>query len=487
MKLTNFICRVNKANQTWEGLLNAAGGKLNFDKCFVYLLQWEFDGEGTLSLRSKKSIKDEVGEFPFQFCCADGSTVVIKHRDVSQWHRTLGIRVQPNLSKSAEIERLTKKCEDLKQAIRLAKLTREEARTTARSIVSPSIGYAACTMALLKSDWRHIQGGLVQELTAACGYNRNSPTAVVHVDRGIGGCGIPDFFAIQGADSVVAVVAYLRRGCEVGKLITILLGWVQLTLGTSYQILQYPKHYSNYIGGKWIQSFCSFLKECDLLVHVPSICVPKTRRLNDKLIMEMALASNYSASQIRAINNCRLFLKVECISELVSTDGRRIYRSLWDNPPTIPSYSKLLWPRQTIPGPRSWRTFRHLLESLVWPITRRLRVRLGEWTNIEERVWPWYYGTQSSLITSSHRGNNGNFYIPINSRWGSLRFRLDNVFDSGQCNEDIIPIDVRAAVGEQMVCIVDAPPLHQDMTNSNNQSSPTSWEEFMANRPVWEQ
>ena len=42
----------------WEKLLAATGGKLEFTKCFYYILQWKFDEEGTPSHTTKQELED---------------------------------------------------------------------------------------------------------------------------------------------------------------------------------------------------------------------------------------------------------------------------------------------------------------------------------------------------------------------------------------------------------------------------------------------
>ena len=45
--LTNALKKSHHATQTWQHLLSISGGKLEIDKCEVFIMSWYFPKEGT--------------------------------------------------------------------------------------------------------------------------------------------------------------------------------------------------------------------------------------------------------------------------------------------------------------------------------------------------------------------------------------------------------------------------------------------------------
>ena len=253
-ELDEVIRESNQLNKTWEDILSTVGGKLNYDKCLAYILRWEFAESGQPSLMTKHEIESHVGDHPIKFINSQGAEVKIHHKDISEWHRTLGIRVQPDLERHAEIQRLTEKSDMFAAKFGVARLTKPEATTAWRSIVIPSMTYAIDTIALSSNKWQSIQAPLVSKAAAACGFNCNSPRAVIHAPRNCGGCGMQDLFSIQGAATTISIIAHMRHGGDAGKIIQIHLQWFQLFLGTGQLCVSNPSQQMGYVPGRWVRT-----------------------------------------------------------------------------------------------------------------------------------------------------------------------------------------------------------------------------------------
>ena len=92
---------------------------------------------------------------------------------------------------------------------------------------------------------------------------------------------------------------------------------------------------------------------------------------------------------------CRLYLKVEYLSDVCNSAGTRITEEAtdWHNPTTV-SKSKKLWPKQGCPGKKQWAMFRKFLRTTYsansW--SYHLATPLGTWTtHHDERQWIHYH------------------------------------------------------------------------------------------------
>jgi hypothetical protein len=87
-----------------EALLHATG--LELDKCFYYIMHWEFDDDGNARLATP----DELGGDTITIRqSGDNEEVEITHKNCKAAHRTLGVMINPTGTQKAEAERLLEK------------------------------------------------------------------------------------------------------------------------------------------------------------------------------------------------------------------------------------------------------------------------------------------------------------------------------------------------------------------------------------------
>jgi hypothetical protein len=135
-----------------------------------------------------------------------------------------------------------------------------------------------------------------------------------------------------------------------------------------------------------------FLTSSECTTDIANTYIVCTRRIHDRILMEDAMTGDFTDSEMRAINRCRLFLQVEYLSDVCTADGLTTDPGLEAKSPEASSQSTIKWPRQGLPGPRSWA-----------PYTRdstnnRLRQTLGPWTRPDLHNWPAYNDSSSQML-----------------------------------------------------------------------------------------
>jgi hypothetical protein len=106
--------------------------------------------------------------------------------------------------------------------------------------------------------------------------------------------------------------------------------------------------------------------------------------------------NNYGGLDDQFVVARRLFLQVECLSDVCTADGLTTDPGLEEKPPKVSSQSTIKWPRQGLPGPRSWAVWRRFLRPYTRDSTNnRLRQTLGPWdtwnsTDLRMRMTPAY-------------------------------------------------------------------------------------------------
>jgi hypothetical protein len=146
------------------------------------------------------------------------------------------------------------------------------------------------------------------------------------------------------------------------KMMDILIQWTQVTVGVGFAF-HTESWRSLHSVGQWLPSLCEFLADSDDIANTYTV---RIRRVYHRILMEDALTGNFTDSEMRNINRCRVVLQIECLSDVCTADGLTTDPGLQAQPPTVASQSTIKWPLQAIPGSRSWATWRRFLK----PYTR---------------------------------------------------------------------------------------------------------------------
>ena len=90
------------------------------------------------------------------------------------------------------------------------------------------------------------------------------------------------------------------------------------------------------------------------------------------------------------LNNCRLYLQIFTLADITSTNGKTITKCSLAGIRN-PSYQTTLhWPKQTRPLNKTWKTFVHIVRTLLCkPNSITLKKPLGPWKNQPNPFTKW--------------------------------------------------------------------------------------------------
>lgn len=201
---------------------------------------------------------------------------------------------------------------------------------------------------------------------------------------------------------------HIRHNSDLGKFFRINLNWMQVHLGISTPLFEYP-HAITYLDN-WFISLHEFVCEIDAkLIVIKDTYVPKLERDSDCCIMNAILNSavTLSKSQLKHVYNWRLYFQVQTLSDLTTASGDKIlpmYLHFLTQDIVRPRRSKIQWPFQTRPQCKSsfqqWA--RCICASFLQGRTTNLTRPLGKWlvhAGQAEYVWPVHIHKQyQSLV-----------------------------------------------------------------------------------------
>jgi hypothetical protein len=159
------------------------------------------------------------------------------------------------------------------------------------------------------------------------GISRKAHRSVVFGTAQFGGLGLEHLAAYQGHNRLQYLMGHLLCNSTTDKLMRSMLDYTQLECGCSGNVLEEEyKRYSrvllteNWITGIWkhLHSFKSTLK-------ITLEWKPLPNRKNDVAMMEsLTEAEEFTATELKEINRCRIYLHVFYISDSASHEGQGI-------------------------------------------------------------------------------------------------------------------------------------------------------------------
>jgi hypothetical protein len=140
------------------------------------------------------------------------------------------------------------------------------------------------------------------------------------------------------------------------------LQWTHVTAGIGFAVLAESWRYVLKGLGQWFSSLRVFLADSECTIEISDTYTVTPRRVHDRILTEDARTRDFTDGEMRSINRCRLFLQVECLSDVCTADGLKPDPGLEVLPPKVNSQCTIKWPRQGLPVRRSWVVWRQFLK-----------------------------------------------------------------------------------------------------------------------------
>ena len=141
---------------------------------------------------------------------------------------------------------------------------------------------------------------------------------------------------------------------------------------------------------------------------------PTTARVNDSALMELLVeAGIHDDNDLRSINRCRIYLRVQNMSDITDGSGTKIAHCALHHIKDPERITKYKWPRQPKTTKNDWIAWDDAIKN-VWTIseTYHIQSKLGEWTQQPHFNTPWYIDQHNpKLLYYKTSEMNYNVYI----------------------------------------------------------------------------
>jgi len=473
----------------WSNIVKCTGGALNPPKCGWAYFRWNFNTHGQPNL---SKVQHPVG---LQLPDRKGHMHQLQQHLPTKAVRLLGVHIAMDGNMDKEYQILKEKAAKYKQVLYRCKFTTTEAKTIYRQCYIPALSYPLPATSMDPVKIQETQNQVTALFLSNMGYSRLFPRSVAFASATIGGIGLRHFGFEQDVQKVISLLKHGRAQTHHWPIMQCLLESYQLYAGIRKPILEDTGPLPWCPEG-WVTSLRHFLFQIQGQILLNTTWSVPERRLGDRHIMDDARSLHLSRTEYIDMNNVRLFLRINMLSEITDHTGHRILSTFYTQPDNNaqnqnPSGSTLRWPQQTCPGKRAWQAWKHALQQLYLKSpSLDLRHPLGTW--YKEHVdteWQWNWKICPTTRKLYRRqGQRWSSYAPIHQARTSVQYEQP---DNQVTSPPTKAIPVTAAISRQNKILIQLPLTHISTTQTLQEppptylitkltTPPTKWE-----RPLW--
>jgi hypothetical protein len=198
------------------------------------------------------------------------------------------------------------------------------------------------------------------------GICREAHRSVVFGTAQFGGLGLEHLAAYQGHNLLQHLMGHIRCNSTTGKLMRSMLDYTQLECGCSGNVLKedYARYSRVLLTENWIAGIWEHLNLCKSTLKITAEWKPLPNRKNDVAMMEsLTKTEEFTATELKEINRCRIYLRAFYISNIASHDGQGIAE--WERKGRRDAGRKSLWAWPVQQRPTSWKAWKLALDHLA--------------------------------------------------------------------------------------------------------------------------
>jgi hypothetical protein len=358
MSIDEVKTRIQKSLIAWEGGIRATGGAIEPRKSHWYLVDFDWkNGEPVY-----KPIYDTGGELRVRDL--HGTTQSLKQMQPWEAERTLGVRLAPDGNMNAQFEWMLQTARTWVENIRTGHLPRHLTWQAWKSTIQKTLEYPLTTTTLTEAQCNKLTSVLVQTALPRIGIMQSFPRALVHAPQKMIGLNIPNLYVEQGVAHILRLIRYSRSSKHsTGLLLRHTCEAMKLELGTNGFLLSNSWELAPLATDSWIKSTWEFAFKNGIGIHddLPEF---QPIRFHDQLLVPLFFKHGFRGHSLRLINQCRVFLRVTWLSEIVTADGRHIEKAALEKPYGLAITEEFLYPAQSMPPESSWKLWRDGLSRI---------------------------------------------------------------------------------------------------------------------------
>ena len=303
-------------------LLIATGGALKPEKCFYYLMSYEFNERNGSWYYSANH---DSPDFALVVPMPDGSTAPISHLAVTKSRKMLGASQCPTGTAAGSIALLQERTQSWVDRVMNGSSNRRQVWFSMDHQLQPKLLYGMCcnTGSLNELD-QAIQKQLYTVIPKG-GLIRTVPKRLRDLDRGFYGGGATNVSVGVSVVQTNKLLMYYGCSTSVGLFLQTSMELLAIELGYSASPLQldYGRH-GHMVTHCWLKTVWKKLDRFKFQVQVHNVGLTPPRGEKDGWLMQRFEDAGYSLAELCRLNKVRIHQQVIFLSDVLRADGLRL-------------------------------------------------------------------------------------------------------------------------------------------------------------------
>lgn len=382
----------------------------------------------------------------------DNDETIIQQKEVSKAHKTLGCYKAINGNEIDQVKYLKERSDKFGYSLKNASLTRKQAKMAYKMVYIPSLKYGLPACSLKPKQIDNIQNFTIDKFLLFMGFEHGSKQFLIHGPSEMGGANIPHLYTEMMGMKLEAFISHIRAKTVLGQSFTNNLNYIQLIAGIEEPIFESREDIS-YLEDNWILHLRDYLLEINGSLQIDDLWLPKKLRDNDVNLMKAFKNLQLTKSELRLINNWRIYFQVNYLSEICNPEGNKIQKCFLKSTSGLTmnqdNESSLRWPVQKRPGKKGFGIWMKCLQYCFnMQSNGRITHNLGNWKslNITQQYSKWQYYFQPSTLMVFYRQDD--YYVsivPEITRKTTAKFNSSSKrYHHNKLPQDCIPAEIVA-------------------------------------------
>jgi ribonuclease HI len=329
----------------------------------------------------------------------DGHRHELEQKINTKGELALGIKFSPSGDTKDEVQYLREKAISWAGKVRTGFLSKQEVWLCLQSTIMKTIEYALPATIMSKTDLDNIMKPILDVGLSRAGICRKMARSVVFAPNKFQGLGLHHPYDTQGIRKIEALFNY-------GQPLTLQLieaSWTRTMIESGYGADFLTKDNSkikSILTNGWILALWDF-------VHCYKITILRMKHnwhrqqrnpVDTYIMQDLCNGYNGSLEEKRRFNYCRLFLKVELLSDITTADGKAIRKNIWhgqkDQCHEDFAYTFV---QQQKPGETAWATWRKILK-IIYNCNDYSKFNSPREPVYTTTDWRWFYNSGTDRI-----------------------------------------------------------------------------------------
>ena len=309
----------------------------------------KFHTNNTMVMVKNKLIINEIkGEQLLQMKKAS----IIPVYDPYQQEKYLGCQINTTINNEYKFNQIYKTTEEFIVKLKQYNLPTHLIYTMYMIIFLPKIKYIlpSSYFSILQTNKLNII--ILNGILPLLHINRKFPLKLIFVPKSHWGVGIIDVHNVKGLLQKKLILQEIRTNSSEAKLFTICCEQMQLEYRSENLILELSCPNKCYFTNTCISQWWKFLTHNNLTFQQSTRWNIQLQRENYQFIMDI-IYQHFPTNKLRVFNHCRLYMKVDLLSEITKPDGISVKNHIYLN--THPSNSLIQWTYIPHPPKSAWK------------------------------------------------------------------------------------------------------------------------------------